>query len=134
MTTRNITVSLWSRETIISRRPVVIEVPDDATDEEIKELDSDWLNSILDVTDAPSWWDAEDFEDFEVLDEVEVHGDADGDDPVELQLVRNVIGELALCSSMRDYLVEGGWDILVRESDCVAARGLEKPAWTKEGF
>jgi hypothetical protein len=121
---------------ILSRRPAVIEVPDDATNEEIKELEADWLNDILDATSAPSWWDMEDSEDFEVVDEVEVHGEADGNDPVDLQLVRNPAGELALEGAVRDRLVEGGWDILVRDSDReVEAPGLEKPgAWKKEGF
>jgi len=104
MNTKTVEIRLWAQERIIKRRDVVIQVPEDATVEEIEEMTGEWLDNVLRSIGAASSWVEDECDGLEVSETVDVEGEADSDSPVGLRFVRNDAGHLVLDQLIRERL------------------------------
>lgn len=81
-------VEIWALETLLQRRRLVLEVPSNCSVEEIERIGGiifdDWANA----EGVDSWYETEDHEDFEVLDQISVEAGVPDHLDSDLVLVR----------------------------------------------
>lgn len=92
--TRRVFVDLWANETLLQKRRIVVEVPSDCDDEEIKELGGDTLDGIAVGLRIDACWETEDAESFEVLEDISIEEGVPEHLEADLVFVRNQDGFL----------------------------------------
>ncbi len=70
--TRRVFVDLWAHETLLQKRRVVIEVPSDCTNEELKRIGGNALDDWANAEQVDSQYETEEPDEFQVLESITV--------------------------------------------------------------
>ena len=65
-------MDLWANESFLKRRRVVLEIPANCLDEELKQIGGETLDDLANVQQVDSWYETEDVDNFEVLDDISI--------------------------------------------------------------
>jgi hypothetical protein len=66
--TRRVFVDLWAHETLLQKRRVVLEVPSDCTNEELKRIGGNALDDWANAEQVDSQYETEEPDEFQVLE------------------------------------------------------------------
>ncbi len=97
--TKRVFVDLWANETLVQKRRIVVEVPTDCDDKEIKEVGGLTLSEIADEQCVDAHWETDYPDDFDVQDCINIEDGVPEHLEADLVLVQSEDGNLVVVAS-----------------------------------